>query len=238
MSTKPLIGLTLDSEDPGGYSNQPWYALRQNYFSAVRRAGGLPVALPHEAGDVAAYLDRLDGLLVTGGAFDVDPALFGDDHRHETVVVKARRTAFELAVCRAACDADMPVLGICGGQQLMNVAFGGTLIQHIPDAVSEALAHEQPNPRTEAGHSVAITPGTQLHRIVGADEMAVNSAHHQAVAAVPEGLVIDAVAPDGVIEGVEAPGMRFCVGVQWHPEYAISEGDSRIFDAFVAAAAG
>ncbi len=238
MSDKPLIGLTLDSEESGGYSNQPWYALRQNYFSAVRRAGGLPVALPHEAGDVAAYLDRLDGLLVTGGAFDVDPTLFGDNHRHETVVVKAQRTAFELAVCRAACDADKPVLGICGGQQLMNVAFGGTLIQHIPDAVSDALAHEQPNPRTEAGHTVAITADSLLHRIVRVDEMAVNSAHHQAVAAVPEGLVIDAVAPDGVIEGIEAPGQRFCIGVQWHPEYAISEGDSRIFDAFVAAAAG
>ena len=238
MTDKPLIGLTLDCEDPGGYSNQPWYALRQNYFSAVCRAGGLPVALPHEAGDVAAYLDRLDGLLITGGAFDVDPALFGDSHRHESVVVKPRRTAFELAACRGACDADLPVLGICGGQQLLNVAFGGTLTQHIPDAVAGALAHEQPNPRTEAGHTVAITADSLLHRIVGVDEMAVNSAHHQAVAAVPEGLVIDAVAPDGVIEGVEAPGMRFCIGVQWHPEYAVNEGDSRIFDAFVAAAAG
>lgn len=238
MSDKPLIGLTLDSEEPGGYSNQPWYALRQNYFTAVRRAGGLPVALPHEPDDVAAYLARLDGLLVTGGAFDVDPALFGDNHRHDTVVTKAQRTAFELAACRAAYDADLPLLGICGGQQLINVAFGGTLIQHIPEALSEALAHEQPNPRTEAGHRVAITPDTLLHGIVGVDEMAVNSAHHQAVDAVPRGLVIDAVAPDGVIEGIEAPGRRFCLGVQWHPEYAISEGDSRIFDAFIAAAAG
>ncbi|MFP6731929.1 MAG: gamma-glutamyl-gamma-aminobutyrate hydrolase family protein [Alphaproteobacteria bacterium] len=237
MSDKPLIGLTLDSEDPGGYSNQPWYALRQNYFSAVRRAGGLPVALPHEPDDVAAYLARLDGLLVTGGAFDVDPALFGDNHRHASVVTKAMRTEFELAACRMAGDTDMPLLGICGGQQVMNVAFGGTLIQHIPETVTDALAHEQPNPRTQAGHKVTIMADTLLHGIVGVDEMAVNSAHHQAVATVPDGLVVDAVAPDGVIEGIEVPGQRFCLGVQWHPEYAISDGDSRIFDAFVAAAA-
>ena len=238
MSALPLIGLTLDSEEPGGYSNQPWYALRRNYFAAVRRAGGLPVALPHEPGDVAAYLDRLDGLVVTGGAFDVDPALFGDAERHETVVVKQRRTEFELAACRAAHEANLPVLGICGGQQLMNVALGGTLIQHIPAALPGALAHEQPNPRTEAGHGVTVAPGTLLHRIVGVDSLQVNSAHHQAVDAVAPGLVVDALAPDGVIEGIEDPGRGFCLGVQWHPEYNVCEGDARIFDAFVAAAAG
>ena len=238
MAALPLIGLTLDSEEPGGYSNQPWYALRQNYFASLRRAGGLPVALPHEAGDVAAYLDRLDGLVVTGGAFDVDPALFGATERHDTVVLKRRRTEFELAVCRAAHERDMPVLGICGGQQLMNVAFGGSLIQHIPAALPEALAHEQPNPRSEPGHSVAVAPDTLLRRIVGVDELQVNSAHHQAVDEVAPGLIVDAVAPDGVIEGIEDPGQRFCLGVQWHPEYTVCDGDARIFDAFVAAAAG
>ena len=238
MTSGPLIGLTLDSEDPGGYSNQPWYALRQNYFTSLRRAGGLPVALPHEPDDVASYLDRLDGIVVTGGAFDVDPALFGADERHETVVLKARRTEFELALCRAAHDRDLPVLGICGGQQLMNVAFGGSLIQHIPAAKPNALAHEQPNPRDEPGHSVDVAPGTLLRQIVGVDAMPVNSAHHQAVDAVAPGLIVDAVAPDGVIEGIEDPGQRFCLGVQWHPEYTISEGDSRIFDAFVAATSG
>ena len=238
MAALPLIGLTLDSEEPGGYSNQPWYALRQNYFASLRRAGGLPVALPHEAGDVAAYLDRLDGLVVTGGAFDVDPALFGATERHDTVVLKRRRTEFELAVCRAAHERDMPVLGICGGQQLMNVAFGGSLIQHIPAALPEALAHEQPNPRSEPGHSVAVAPDTLLRRIVGVDELQVNSAHHQAVDEVAPGLIVDAVAPDGVIEGIEDPAQRFCLGVQWHPEYTVCDGDARIFDAFVAAAAG
>ena len=235
--SRPLIGITLDSEDPGVYSNMPWYALRQNYAGSVTRAGGLPVALPHEPDEADAYLDRLAGLIVTGGAFDVDPALFGASSRHPTVVTKDRRTAFELAVTRGALSRDMPVLGICGGQQLLHVALGGTLIQHIPDEIDDALAHEQPNPRTEPGHSVAVKAGTLLHRITGLDTLEVNSAHHQAAKDEPDGLVVNAVAPDGVIEGIEAPGHSFCLGVQWHPEYAVSAGDRSIFDAFIAAAA-
>jgi putative glutamine amidotransferase len=232
----PIIGLTLDSEPPGGYSKLPWYALRENYCAAVVRAGGLPVLLPHEPEQTQAYLDLIDGLVVTGGAFDVDPILFGAGDRHSTVTTKDRRTAFELSITRLAVEADKPVLGICGGQQLLNVALGGTLIQHIPDEVPDALAHEQPNPRTEPGHMVRLAAGTLLRRIAGTEEVAVNSAHHQAVKAPAPGMVVDATAPDGVIEGIEDPRRRFCIGVQWHPEYALSEADKRLFVAFVEAA--
>ncbi|MDA0228975.1 MAG: gamma-glutamyl-gamma-aminobutyrate hydrolase family protein [Proteobacteria bacterium] len=235
---KPVIGLTLDFEDPGGYSKFPWYAMRENYFSAVARAGGLPIALPHEPEQTAEYLALIDGLVVTGGNFDVDPALFGAAERHDSVSTKDRRTAFELAITRAAHAADMPALGICGGQQLMNVALGGTLIQHIPDAIPDALAHEQPNPRNEAGHAVALTPGTMLYQITERAEMQVNSAHHQAVDAAAPGLKVNAVAPDGVIEGIEDPARRWFIGVQWHPEFAIDAGDVRLFDSFLAACRG
>jgi len=234
----PVIGLTLDREPAGGYSRtHPWYALRENYCAAIVAAGGLPVLLPHEPDLADQYLALLAGLVVTGGAFDVDPALFGAATRHGTVSTKDRRTAFELAVTRVALARDLPVLGICGGQQLLNVALGGTLIQHIPDEVPGALAHEQPNPRTEPGHDVRIAAGTLLHRITAADALAVNSAHHQAVKDIGPGVVVDAVAPDGVIEGIEDPRRRFCLGVQWHPEYGLSEGDRRIFAAFIAACA-
>ena len=153
---RPRIGLTLDAEPPGGYSKLPWYALRENYFSAIARAGGLPIALPHEVELADAYLDLLDGLVVTGGAFDLDPVLYGEAERHPTVRTKDRRTAFEAAITRAALARDQPVLGICGGQQLLNVVLGGDLIQHIPDAVADGIAHEQPNPRTEPGHEVEV----------------------------------------------------------------------------------
>ena len=236
-TNRPLIGITLDSEEPGGYSNLPWYALRENYSQSIIQAGGLPVALPHEPEQAEAYLDQIDGVVITGGAFDVDPAIFGADERHPTVSTKDRRTAFELAITRGAVVRDTPVLGICGGQQLLHVVLGGALIQHIPDEIEGALAHEQSNPRDEPGHPVAITKGTLLHRIVKTDELQVNSAHHQAAKGTPQGVVINAVAPDGVIEGIEAPGQQFCLGVQWHPEYGVSAGDGAIFEAFVTASA-
>lgn len=236
-TSAPLIGITLDSEEPGGYSKFPWYALRQNYCSAVTAKGGVPLVLPHEPAAVETYLDLLDGLIVTGGNFDVDPALFGANSKHATVKTKDARTQFEWAITKGMLDRNKPVFGICGGQQLLNVVLGGTLIQHIPDAVENALAHEQPNPRDQAGHNVHITQGTLLHKIVGAEELPVNSAHHQAVETVAPGAISDAVAPDGVIEGIEHPDYRFCLGVQWHPEFFISPGDEKLFAAFIAASA-
>jgi putative glutamine amidotransferase len=234
--SRPVIGITVDSEEPGGYSKFPWLALRRNYCQAVVNAGGLPMMLPHEPDQADAYLERLDGLLVSGGNFDVDPAMFGAASRHPTVRTKDRRTAFELAITRGALFADMPVLGICGGQQLLHVVLGGALVQHIPDEVEAALAHEQPNPRDQPGHTVEILDGTRLREIVGVAELEVNSAHHQAAKDAPAGVVVNAIAPDGVIEGIEAPGKRFCLGVQWHPEFELSEGDKRLFAAFVDAA--
>lgn len=232
---RPLIGVTLDAEQPGGYSAYPWYALRANYAEAVIAAGGLPVALPHDDALAPDWLDRIDALIVTGGAFDVDPALYGEAARHATVTLKEGRTATELALTRGAIAREIPVLGICGGEQLLGVALGGTLIQHIPDTIAAALDHEQPNPRHEPGHAVVVTPGTMLHRIVGTAEMRVNSAHHQAVLDPGARAITNAVAPDGVIEGIEARDARFCLGVQWHPEFFIDPGDRRIFDALIAA---
>ena len=232
---RPIIGVTLDSEQPGGYSAYPWYALRANYAEAIAGAGGLPIGLPHDPTLADGYLDRIEGLVVTGGAFDVDPALYGAGDRHATVTLKAGRTAAELALVQGALARDLPVLGICGGQQLLAVALGGTLVQHIPDSVPDALEHEQPNPRHEPGHTVSVAPGTLLHRIVETSTMRVNSAHHQAVGDPGPFAIVNARAPDGVIEGIEDARFGFCLGVQWHPEFLIDAGDRRIVAALIAA---
>lgn len=233
--SQPLIGVTLDSEKPAtdatpGYSRYPWYALRQNYMDSIADAGGVPVALAHHASLAEEMLDHIDALVITGGAFDVDPDLYDGGARHETVVLKAGRTAAELALLRGALARDMPTLGICGGQQLLAVALGGTLIQHVPDEVADALPHEQPNPRHQPGHAVTILPGTMLRRIVGTETMRVNSSHHQAVRD-PGTALVNARAADGVIEGIEDPAYRFCLGLQWHPEFLIDPGDARVFAA-------
>ncbi|WP_141301719.1 gamma-glutamyl-gamma-aminobutyrate hydrolase family protein [Komagataeibacter diospyri] len=236
----PLIGVTLDSElpateDRAGYSRFPWYAIRQNYMDMIAACGGLPVALGHDASQAAAMVARLDGLVVTGGAFDVPPDLYGASDQHASMQTKPRRTVAETDLIHAAMARGIPILGICGGMQLLAVMMGGWLVQHIPDTYPAALAHEQPNPRDEAGHAVNVVAGTHLARLVGQDRLAVNSSHHQAVGDAGRA-VICATAPDGIVEAIELPGHPFCIGVQWHPEFGISAGDRLLFEGLIDAA--
>ncbi len=235
--TRPLIGVTLDAEPPGGWSRFPWYALRANYTDAIAAAGGLPVALPHDPALAVATLDRLDGLVVTGGAFDVDPALYGDDHATPTVTLKEpphRRRAGAGAGRAGARHAG-------AGHLRRTAAAGGGAGRHADPAYPRqragALEHEQPNPRDQPGHPVAIVPGTLLHRIVGADTMQVNSAHHQAVAAPGRTRGGERHRAGRRDRGGGGRARRFCLGLQWHPEFLIDPGDRRVFDAFVAACA-
>lgn len=230
--TKPRIGITLDRNETGEYSSYPWYALRENYCSPIAEMGGVPVPLPHFVPYAADYVDFLDGLVITGGDFDIDPVFYKAAERHDSIKVKATRTEFEFAVMKAALAKNIPILGICGGQQLINVAFGGTLIQHIPAEVKDPIEHLT---GAELSHPVTLAENTKLLKIAGASEIMVNSSHHQAIKEVGQGLVINATAQDGVIEGVEAPDHKFCVGVQWHPEYLKTPADKALYHAFMSA---
>ena len=219
-SNRPRIGLTLDADEA-----RRRYELKSSYVDAVLAAGGLPILLPHAAEAAAAYLALLDGLVVTGGAFDVPPELYGEPRRKECGPLKPDRTAFEKDLLEAALAARLPVLGVCGGMQLMNVVRGGTLYQDLA-ADAGLSGHEQPAPKDAPFHEAAIVPGTQLAALVGAERVGVNSTHHQAVKDPGAGVLVSARAPDGVVEGIELPDLPFAIGVQWHPE-AVARHDPR-----------
>ena len=230
---KPLIALTLDYETSKGYSQYPWYAIRENYFTSIEDCGGIGVGIPHNIKDIKSLLQKIDGLVITGGNFDIDPNIFGEDNVHKTVKLKKNRTNFELLAAQIMLKNNKPVLGICGGEQLINVLYKGSLIQHIPDVIKNPIEHEQKNPRNEAGHSVIIKEHTKLYNIISTKEIMVNSAHHQAVKEPGNGLIINALSADGVIEGIEDPTKKFCIGVQWHPEFFIQGSDNKLLKAFI-----
>ena len=230
---KPLIALTLDYETSKGYSNYPWYAIRENYFTSIEESGGIGVGIPHNMKDIVSLLGKIDGLVITGGNFDIDPNIFGESSVHKTVKLKENRTNFELLAAEIMLKQNKPVLGICGGEQLINVLYKGSLIQHIPDEIKNPIEHEQKNPRNEAGHSVTIQEHTKLYSIISKKNIMVNSAHHQAIKVPGKGLIVNALSNDGVIEGIEDPKKSFCIGVQWHPEFFIQGSDNKLLKAFI-----
>ena len=213
---RPRIGLTLDLDEATGE-----YQLPRAYADAVLAAGGLPVPLPHVDGEAAgAYLALCQGLVITGGAFDIAPERYGEARRPRCGPEKPERTASEWALCEAALAGRVPLLGICGGLQLLNVVRGGTLHQDLADDLG-VTGHEQPPPKDAPTHPVEIAPGAVLARLVGAGPRSVNSTHHQAVRDAGAGVLVSARAPDGVVEAIELPDLPFALGVQWHPERAL-----------------
>lgn len=209
-----LIGIT-----PCRDTENKHLLLNRDYPDALLQAGALPVILPWETEPkrLAALLERLDGLLLSGGE-DISPERYGESRLPVCGGSDAERDAEETALCRLALEKDMPVLAICRGVQLMNVALGGTLYQDVAAQYGDALAHPVYDRPREQVHGVQVLPGTRLAGIIGAEQIRVNSRHHQAVKEPGRGLTVCARAEDGLIEGVEKPEKRFAVGVQWHPE--------------------
>ncbi len=227
---RPVIGLTLDDE----HARPGVHVLRDDYVRSVEQAEAIPMVLvPCAPRDAAPLLDRLDGLLLTGGV-DVAPELFDQPPHPRLRRVDRRRDDFEIALIRETLERDLPIFAICRGIQVLNVAGGGTLIQDLPSEIAGGERHDCPEPRSRRVHRVDIDPDTRLHGILGEARISVNSFHHQAVDRLGSGFAASARCDeDGVIEGIEMPERRFVVGVQWHPETFWDSPDSfqSLFDA-------
>jgi len=232
---RPLIGVTTY---PRAGERRLAFSLPAAYVDAVRAGGGVPILLPPGEERPEDLLDGLHGVLFGGGG-DLDPDLFGGPRHASVYGVDRERDAFELALVREGLARDRPTLAICRGQQVLNVATGGTLIQDIASSVAGADDHDPERERWELSHEVRLLPGSRLRQVLGEDSVAVNSFHHQAVKDLGQGLVASAWSvADGVIEGIESPTHRFVLGVQWHPEsfWDRPPGFQPLFQALVAAA--
>jgi putative glutamine amidotransferase len=243
MPRPPLIGVTTSTTADGPPGTTPPRAwLNDAYLRAVQQAGGVPILLPPHLDGRAleALWSRVDGLLLTGGG-DVDPARFTDDPRHPTVDgVSEGRDRLEIEVTERALDEGRPLLAVCRGIQVLNVALGGSLYQDIASETGSTVVHSQSPPRDRPTHLVKVMgEGTRLGATLGAAEVDVNSFHHQAIKRLGRGLREVAWAPDGIIEGVELPDARALVlGVQWHPEELVGHDVTArsLFRALVTAA--
>ncbi len=238
---RPLIGITGRKDTSARLLNAPMHSVGETYTYAIHKMGGTPIILPplFSADDWPVLLDRLDGLLLSGGE-DIDPAHYGQETETWIGGVDSRRDAAELGLIPLLLKRGVPVLGICRGHQMLNVALGGDLYQDIAAYFPNALDHPYTpaRPLEAIVHDVTIEPGSRLHAILGETEMPVNSAHHQAVKTPGRDMVVVAHAPDEVIEATEMPGHPFCLSVQWHPEAMVKSDDSMwpLFERFVKAA--
>ena len=229
---KPIIGITLDNEKPGGYSKFPWYAIRNNYLHSVENLGGIPFPLLHTDRNIKNLFKLLDGLIITGGNFDINPKIYGKDKKISGII-KNDRTNFEISICKKFLNSSKPILGICGGEQLLNVVCGGTLIQDIKKNKEIQIEHEQTNPRNQTSHAVNIIKNTLLNKILKKNNFKVNSAHHQAVSKLGKNIIISGYADDGIIESIEHTKHEWCIGVQWHPEFLITKQDVNLIKNFI-----
>ncbi len=237
MSGLPLIGVTT-SITVGKYPERAY--VNSAYLHAVQQAGGVPVPLPPQLSDgsLARVLGGLDGLLLTGGG-DLDPALFGEASHATVYEVAPARDTLELSAIRTALDRRRPILAICRGIQVLNVALGGSLFQDVGTDPGTDIQHTQTGPRDQPAHRVSVKAGSRLAETLGSEEIDVNSMHHQAVKALGTGLVAVGWAPDQIVEGVELTDPdRFVLGVQWHPEELIGHAEHarRLFAALISAA--
>lgn len=228
---RPAIGIVVSTDQ----TNES-YMSKQAYVDAIHAAGGLPLLFPvvEDAETAAQFFARVDGILLPGGP-DVDPVHFGEEPMHNYTLIDPHRDSFELSLAKLAIENDVPLLGICRGIQMINIAAGGDIYQDLKAQKDKVIIHDQRAPHWYPTHTVEVQPETILSQILGTRHVRVNSYHHQAVRKVAPLFRVSAIASDGVIEGIEHRSLRFALGVQWHPErmwkaYPLFKG---LFTAFV-----
>ena len=240
-SRPPLIGITADSsglEQTGPTTNrEPIFSLARRYCDAIQNAGGLPVIIPHSPSrtQIGHLLQRVDGLLISGGDFDIDPSHYGEQPVANLGKIKPQRTFTEMESITLGLRRDLPILGICGGAQAINVVLGGSLYQDIATQLPNAQNHQQGGRRDSNGHMIDLPRGTLLRKIFNCQTLKVNTTHHQAIRELGKHLVINATALDGLIEGIESTKHSFVLGVQWHPEVLAQNNamQRKIFSSFI-----
>jgi len=241
----PVIGITADlapaQRNENGAQREATHFLPHRYCRAVANAGGVALILPavNSKAALKRLFDLVDGLLISGGDFDIHPSFYGEKPIAGLGTIKQERTEFELDLAAAALKRDLPVLGLCGGEQAINVVLGGTLYQDISTQLPQAGNHQQSHKKATGGHRILVHQRTRLREILRRRSVEVNTTHHQAVKQTGKGLIVNATAEDGLIEGIESERHSFVLGLQWHPEVlaARHEHQRRIFNSFIRACA-
>ncbi|WP_087974664.1 gamma-glutamyl-gamma-aminobutyrate hydrolase family protein [Oceanobacillus rekensis] len=219
---KPIIGITASME-----TNRAYYSVANRNVKAIQKAGGIPIILPYLANDqeINQITERIDGLYATGG-YDIDPILFNEEPHSKLGTIIPERDQAELAMMKKMLEKEKPILGVCRGSQILNIAVGGDMYQDIYSQMDkELLQHSQKAPFDYCSHFVQVEEGTLLYRLTGKSKFRVNSYHHQANRAVPENFQISGKASDGVIEAIESKNHPFVLGLQWHPEGMVDVKD-------------
>lgn len=233
---RPKIGITLDCEEKGSFSKRPYYALRKIYFDIIYAAGGLPVAIPHIDHAIDDYLAEIKAIVIPGGNFASPESWYISESETQSYEPSPRLES-DLAVIEKAFELDMPMLGICAGMQLMGGLKGCKMTHDVHKFVKTDIDHLNEKPAEQFAHKVKVTKNSLLEKITGCREFDVNTAHREAIVEVPDNIIVNAVAPDGVIEGIEFPDKKFAIGVQWHPEFFLDKNDPsfKLFEALVRA---
>jgi putative glutamine amidotransferase len=238
---RPIIGISPDfTTGDDGHSlkgTSPAYYIQERYTKALERAGAIPLVLSYMHMNMLRPLlaNHLHGVMMIGSGSDLDPLWYGEPPICSYPIMSSARSEFDIALAKTAWKAKLPMLGICGGMQTLNVALGGSLVQDIATQLPRATNHKPDTPVAHTAHSISVAPKSRLAKIVRRQQFRVNSCHHQALKTVAPQLSVSAIAPDGIIEAIEAPAHRFFIGIQWHPEHRHerSEPDLHLFRALV-----